>query len=75
MARDVELAHAEREVDRVEIFERCGQERQVKREKENASSATRASRSQTMLCGRRQARRSRVTSAAGSRPSFRLPVR
>ena len=32
MLGDVEVADAEREVDRVEIFERGGQERQVKRE-------------------------------------------
>ena len=37
MVRDVEVADAEREVDRVEIFERRGQERKVKREKDERS--------------------------------------
>src|SRR6185436_15286367 len=32
--RDVELAHAQREVDRVEVFERRRQEREVRREEQ-----------------------------------------
>jgi len=34
MVRDVELPHAEREIDRVEIFERGRKIRKVKREEE-----------------------------------------
>ena len=34
MARDVELPHAESKIDRIEIFERAGKQRQVRREKD-----------------------------------------
>ena len=44
MARDVEVADAEREVDRVEIFERRRQERQVEREEEQRERRRRQSR-------------------------------
>ena len=42
--RDVELPHAEREVDRVEVFERSRQEREVRERGRSASSATPADR-------------------------------
>jgi hypothetical protein len=38
MVRDVELPHAEREIDRVEIFERGRKIRKVKREEERCES-------------------------------------
>ena len=36
---DVEVAHAEREVDGIEIFERRRQKRQVEREEDDAATA------------------------------------
>ena len=39
MRRDVEVAHAEREVDRVDVFERRGEERDV-REREDGERAS-----------------------------------
>ena len=39
MAGDVEMAQPEREIDRVEIFERRGKERQVRREEDECDDA------------------------------------
>ena len=53
MVRDVEVANAQREVDRVEIFERGGQIRQVQREKDEraATDATRSPQSSQTTIG------------------------
>jgi len=60
MARDVEMANAEGEVDGIEVFERRGEIRQMREEKERGERGRRAARGQA---GR------------SSSPSFRLPVR
>ncbi len=39
MLRDVEIAHAQREIDRVEIFERWRQRGQVRRERDDREQA------------------------------------
>ena len=63
VARDVEVAHAEREVDRVDVFERRREEREVRAPGTGAASAATA-----VLHGRTQTGRSRSA-------SFRLPRR
>ena len=64
MVGDVEVPDPEREVDRVEILERGGQVREVKREKRGGEQEWNPARAQkTSYTGR------------SSRPSFRLPVR
>ena len=61
MLRDVEMAHAEREIDGIEIFEGCGEIRQVERQHRHREDRSQAG-------GSGHAGRSR-------RPSLRLPVR
>lgn len=60
MARDVEMADAESEIDRVDIFERRGQVRQMREDEER---------------GQRSRRVARVQAGRSRSPSFRLPVR
>lgn len=88
MVCDVELADAEREVDRIEIFERNGEIRKVKREKnEGEECQARLKGSPSSSVRRRPSGRSvLVERGAFSRaiprhagrmnsPSFRLPIR
>ena len=69
MVCDVEGAHAEREIDRIDVFERRRQVRKVEREKDQRGD--RDSERQ------RARRRQPDVSYAGRRtsPSFRLPMR
>ena len=59
--RDVVVADAEREVDRVEIFQRDRKGKQVEHEKEQREQPARAQR--------------RAHAGRSSSPSFKLPVR
>jgi len=60
MARDVEMADAEGEIDGIEVFQRRGQIRQMREEEER---------------GERSGRATRAQAGRSSSPSFRLPVR
>ena len=67
MVRDIELSHAEGEIDRVEVFERFWQVRKMQREKYGSENN-----------GERLASSAfHLRDQAGRRnsPSFRLPVR
>ena len=61
VGRDVEVAHAEREIDRVDVFERGGQERHVREREDQRQRGQRAP-------GGHETGRSRSA-------SFRLPRR
>ena len=79
--RDVELTNAEGEVDRVEIFERRRDVRQVQREKgdrdQDYDRGARRTRRETMFSAGTAISAVHVRAQAGRRnsPSLRLPVR
>jgi hypothetical protein len=70
MLRDIEIAKAEREVDRIEIFERRRQKRQMQRDEGEGERAGPESE-------RVDQRFRSVAASAGcsTSPSFKLPVR
>ncbi len=76
MMDDVEMTYAEREIDRVEVFERRGKKRQVEREKQQHDDCA-DPRVRRPKRGRTPFSRPLFEVHIGRKrsPSFRLPVR